>query len=512
MSDFCKILIIDDEFIMRQGLKHMIEWEKEGFQIVGEAANGKEGLEMIENLHPHIVLCDIVMPVMDGVDFSKVVQITYPEIQIIILSGYDNFEYVKGALLSGVADYVLKPTLKPAELLNTIRKSAERIPGVRLKKEQDAGLEKTLERYMLGFDTELNTGDINSHFLHTFYRVYAVNIKKCNEKGQDLSPLFYEKIERYLETLEYCCYKIAFVREELVCVILNYSARHRTDIEQAMYQMAEQLKLIYPRVFSVLSKGFSKLTDLKKIYENEIVPVVDRAFYYKDEHLRILDETITQKAKIKKFDYNKYTNYLSSKRFAEALELLQKYLNEALDAQTDEYRVKNQVKNMLYNFLDALDAKQETKDNMRYNFFGLIDHAFYVEECREAFDHIDQKLTEFLKADSEGNDIRIRRILDYIAENYCENLDLAEIAEVFSFNYYYLSTYFNQHMEEGFSEYLNRIRVEHACRMLEDNRYTIAQISGAVGYSDHSYFCRVFKKITGETPSAWRRESRLRDL
>ena len=95
MNDYCKILIIDDEYIMRQGIKHMLDWERQGFQIVGEAANGKEGLELLASLHPHIVLCDIVMPQMDGVDFSKVVQKIYPEIQIIILSSYDNFNYVK---------------------------------------------------------------------------------------------------------------------------------------------------------------------------------------------------------------------------------------------------------------------------------------------------------------------------------------------------------------------------------------------------------------------------------
>lgn len=98
MEDYCKLLIIDDEFIMRQGLKHMVNWEQEGFQIVGEAANGKEGLELIEKLKPHIVISDIVMPVVNGVDFVSAAKELYPDLQIIILSGYDNFDYVKSTL------------------------------------------------------------------------------------------------------------------------------------------------------------------------------------------------------------------------------------------------------------------------------------------------------------------------------------------------------------------------------------------------------------------------------
>lgn len=89
--------------------------------------------------------------------------------------------------------------------------------------------------------------------------------------------------------------------------------------------------------------------------------------------------------------------------------------------------------------------------------------------------------------------------------NYKEEMDLSDLAKNFSFNYSYLSTYFNTRMGEGFSEYLNRIRIHHACLYLEKHEMPISSVSEMVGYSDQSYFCRVFKKITGETPSAYRR-------
>ena len=177
MNDYCKILIIDDEYIMRQGIKHMLDWERQGFQIVGEAANGKEGLELLASLHPHIVLCDIVMPQMDGVDFSKVVQKIYPEIQIIILSSYDNFNYVKGALQNGAVDYVLKPTLNPQELLGILKTTALRIPGMVLMKEDGISLEKSLEGYLMGRSKEFAGPEIVERFPYTFYRVFGMCIR-----------------------------------------------------------------------------------------------------------------------------------------------------------------------------------------------------------------------------------------------------------------------------------------------------------------------------------------------
>ena len=131
MESYCKILIIDDEIIMRQGIKYLLDWEKEGFQIAGEASGGREGLELVEELQPHIILCDMVMSGMDGVEFTEIVKKKYPNIQIIILSGYDNFEYVRSSLMNGASDYILKPMLKPETLLETLRRTAKKIPGFR---------------------------------------------------------------------------------------------------------------------------------------------------------------------------------------------------------------------------------------------------------------------------------------------------------------------------------------------------------------------------------------------
>ena len=130
MKELCKILIVDDELLVRQGLRHHLNWEQHGFQIVGEAANGKEALEMVKRLNPHIVITDIVMPVMDGEQFTRVLKAHYPHIEVIVLSSYGQFHYVRSTFQSGVVDYILKPKLETDELLKVLYDTARKIPGV----------------------------------------------------------------------------------------------------------------------------------------------------------------------------------------------------------------------------------------------------------------------------------------------------------------------------------------------------------------------------------------------
>lgn len=184
------MLVIDDEFITRQGIKHMILWEQEGFQIVGEASNGQEGLEMIEKYQPEIVLADIVMPVLNGIDFSLILQEKYPDIKLIILSSYDNFEYVRTTLLNGAVDYVLKPTLNPEILLRALKKAARNIPGFQLDRKEKVDIGTQLERYLTGYSETLEEEGLKNCFPYLNYRIFAVDMKKaCKNNRRQMEQL-----------------------------------------------------------------------------------------------------------------------------------------------------------------------------------------------------------------------------------------------------------------------------------------------------------------------------------
>jgi len=121
------VLIVDDEKLLRQGFIHMADWQREGFEIVGEASNGVDALQQIGKVHPHIVVTDIKMPYMDGIELTKAIKTQYGEqIQVIVLSSFNDYEYVKETLKSGAVDYILKPRMKVSELLDALGKAKER--------------------------------------------------------------------------------------------------------------------------------------------------------------------------------------------------------------------------------------------------------------------------------------------------------------------------------------------------------------------------------------------------
>lgn len=185
--------------------------------------------------------------------------------------------------------------------------------------------------------------------------------------------------------------------------------------------------------------------------------------------------------------------------------MLRQYNLLALEAFMDIFRLKNQMKNMIYQFLDLLQLSAQEQEEYREDFFAEINSAAYREEYLCCLEEILERLLELSGQSQSPGDKRMDKMLSYIAANYQEDLRLEDLAQEFNFNYHYLSAYFRSRMKEGFSDYLNRLRIEKACELLEDASLSIAQISSLVGYSEHSYFCRVFKKITGETPSVFRR-------
>jgi YesN/AraC family two-component response regulator len=162
---------------------------------MGEAANGKDAMDQIEKLQPQIVISDVVMPLMDGVDFTVAVHHRYPHIQMIILSGYDNFEYVKQTLMQGVVDYILKPTLTPHELLGVLQKAAARIPGWHPDHAMTGETaEELLKELLLG---ETKTGEeLQKVFAASYYCMYAVTIAHGSERAAETAELLCEKIQR----------------------------------------------------------------------------------------------------------------------------------------------------------------------------------------------------------------------------------------------------------------------------------------------------------------------------
>lgn len=507
METYCKILIIDDEFIMRQGMKHMLDWESEGFKIVGEATNGQEGLDLIEKIRPDIVIADIVMPVLDGIEFSEIIRQKYPEIQLIVLSSFDKFEYVKSTLLNGAVDYILKPTLNPEILLKTLNKAVRKIPGMKLVKGNQMSPSVQIEKVLLGYQDKFEEVSFTEVFPYTLFRMCGTNLKQmCRGRKENMARME-EMIAGFFEIqADYVTIPV-FLDEEFLYCIYNYRIKDEkkvlADIETCISKAAE----IQTETFFVVSKNFSNVQEIKQCYQTELQPLINHGFYYPNRNLLIVE----QKPELKKeerFAFENYTTALHHGQFDTAFQMFWEYVQYICGQQVDEVRMKNLTKNLLYNYLIETEKYGVQGESLRNTYFTEIDNAGNVERFQKVMEELRAELEQVQEGKLNVEDEKIMIIKNYINEHLGEDLSLGALADKFGFSYHYLSYYFNKQSKEGFSEYLNRVRIEKACSLLKNGEYSISEISEQVGYSDNTYFSRIFKKMTGETPSNYRRMHR----
>ena len=464
MSDLCKVLIVDDEYIMRQGIKHLVNWDKEGFLIVGEATNGKEALIMVEELKPHIVVMDVVMPVMDGVELTKEVHEKYPDIKIIVLSGFDDFCYVKETLKNGAMDYILKPTLTGEVFLEALKRAADSIPGFSLSGNSNLSLNHALEWYIAGYSDSMNIQDFPEFAKLNTYRMFAVDINYAFENDNDYVAKIRKEIRKTLDEAEIIFGRTVIDNRNLIYVF-NYDIVYEIGVLEKLSRIAERVKNVKPKGFFVLSKRFEKIQDVREIYL-QVESQINSGFYYDNKSILNMEYSKEIQKEIPKFDYNDFS----------------------YDLRNGEYDID--------------------VEPMRRKYFKEIEETIYVTDFLKKLDEILDEIKKAFAENMTGTDRVMNKITKHILEHYMEPLDLDSLAKEFNYNYNYLSSYFNSKNKEGFSGYLNKIRIEKSCEILKKEDIPISDVSTMVGYSDHSYFCRVFKKTTGYTPSVYRRRFR----
>lgn len=510
MDNLCKILIVDDEYLLRQGIKHLINWEEEGFEIIGEASNGKEALELVEKVKPHIILSDVVMPVIDGINLSKIIKAKYPEIQIIILSSYNDFKYVKDTFKVGVNDYILKPTLNPKELISLLKNATDNIPNFVLstpKNLEELDFTNFLVKLISGFKVSFSKEKINEFLPYNCFLLLGTNLKKSFINNSScLKSILSEICKNNLKDTLY--YEIN-ISSNLFLLLINFNSKDKNIILNRVDKLCLSNKEKFCKLFFAVSKPFDSIYELNDIFTHDFKPLLGYKFYLKNKYI-INSKDIVKKNFKNKFDFKYYSNEAYMLNIEAALNYLRNYISFCIEnLSLSEFDLKALFENSIYsiiNILDELNFDIEEIDNLKIEYFQKIDNAEYADELLNFVNVLEEKFNNLLKCqESSFNRHILSKIIEYMYEHYADQLSLKELSDKFHFNYYYLSSYFSSHNKEGFSEYLNKIRVEKASKLLCDESISVSEISYMVGYSDHSYFCKVFKKLKKVTPSKYRK-------
>ena len=515
-NKWCKVLIVDDELLIRQGIKHSIDWEKEGFKIIGEAANGEEALDLIETLSPHIVITDMVMPVMDGEELTKAIKEDYPQIEIIILSSFGEFDYVRSTFQLGVSDYILKPKLEGADLLKALQHAAHKIPGVTLVKNRDGdeevSIERMIEKVMAGYGVEENSALIEIFFSKSHYCLLGIDFKAyTNHKKSAIRPLV-EEIAAEIKS-NFTDIKIHQLPEaqNLSTFLFNFNLNQLQTIKEFTNRISKSLTFVDTKVGWALTEPFTQFLDLKQVYEKKLLPLTQYRFYLPDRSVMIYDEIPSARHINEPFQLTKFTELFQRQQFKAAFLYLEAYTEDlAHQYTTDESAFKSLLGNVVFNvviLLGNMEYDSQEIEKEKYAYISSIDGALNVNEALALLDEFLTKAKALIEVVlTNPNQPSMQRLLDYIHEHYAEPLNLTEMGKKFHYNPSYLSNYFSDNNHQSFSEYLKQVRIEKSIELLQEDEISIAKISALVGYSDHSYFCRVFKSYMGVSPSSYRRQ------
>lgn len=521
MSDMYKVLIVDDEMLIRQGIRHILNWEQYGFQIVGEAPNGKEALGLIETLHPHIVLTDIVMPIMDGEELARVIKQRWPEIEVIILSSFSEFDYVRSTFQSGVSDYILKPHLESGMLLEVLNKTVLNIPltrGDKIQISEEKSMIPFLEGMLSGFEIDMNPNIVQQWLPYPSYYLLATSIFKGTDETHteqrqqqgavvttSLKALYPEMV-----MIELTNHRISG-DPQLSLYLLNLNG---VDSEQLPYS----LKTLHPSSVSedgtvmwVLSRSFNHWSELREAYQDSLLPLLQYRFFLWRDIALMPGELPNSTEEVKEFQLQVFTEGIRKFQFSEAFQQLRLQINEySLYYRGDVFEFKSFIGNVIFNVIHVLsnvNHSLKTLEETKYTYFKMIDEAHHIDEISRLLESFQLQIEQSIRSakDKQNGNPNMKLLLEYIAEHYSEPINLTEMAMLFHFNPSYLSSFFATHHHEGFKEHLNRLRVDKASELLRRGEIPISEISSMVGYGDHSYFCKVFKKSTGLSPSQYRR-------
>lgn len=497
---------MEDEYRIREGIKHLVDWEANGLSIVGEAGNGKEAVEKIERLHPHIVITDILMPEMSGVELIKIIRSRYPTIQVLVLSGYSDYEYVRAAFQYGAKDYILKPMLNSKDLLNMLQKLIAKVPGLVLHQGGPPTRERLLESLLSGFLKQNDIEDFNKQFKGPAYLLMGINVSYVFEKRQDMQyhvELLQETAKRYFPDINFTC---TVLQDEIVLLMLNLDPCKYEEALINLKNTAKQYAEYCGDAFFVCSVLIHKAEDIKRVYQGQLIDLMQERFYQKGVYF-LLQSDMKYSSNVLAFDKEEFSELLRQDRLKEAIELLKEAIIKVIQYRSmSELELKSLVQSALYEIMERCEKAGTDEDKtacIKRDFIVRISNVRFADSLLAVVNEIAQEIEKFYVPQTPPMD----KILKYINNHYSEHLTLADLAERFNFNYYYLSAYFNTKYAENFSEYLNNIRIAKAKQLLQDRNIPVAEVGNMVGYTDNSYFARVFKKHTGMTPSKCREKN-----
>ena len=507
-----KVLIIDDEKWVSEVIKMLIPWEDYGFTIARCCANGQEALEAVREEEPRLVFTDIRMPGMDGIEFLKEVSEANPELLCVVISGYNDFEYAKGALTYGAIGYLLKP-IDEDELTQIVKKARLLIndrdkktnESKKFREQYESSMEQLRNAYFekvisgkVSPDMEYINYELKHNFKNTAFQM--IIFSRTGEGKGNLADIISRAL--WKGQLPSLCYDVSIIEyRNKVVSLFNYEPAPDGAFPDTRDAMIRQIVYNNTGMFAYVGEVFGSISELKDEYEK----------LNKIELIRLLRENKNIFYLEQYKGYGRGPELLSPGFSYELVRLvsagervrLVRTVNSNLDmiiklAGTNPVALKSGVSEMIYAMLAVGGPEGTEPDDL---LAGVSD----ISDIRKITENLaDRILLSRVNEQSERSRSVTERVVDYINTGYMNNISLTDVSEKYNLNPNYLSDIFSKNIGVTFKEYLTNTRMNAAKDLLKDTNYKIAEVAQMVGYNDVKNFSRIFKKYVGINPVEYR--------
>lgn len=533
-----KIFLVEDEYVVREGIKNNIDWAKEGFIFSGEAADGELAFPLIQAEQPDIIITDIKMPFMNGLDLSRLVVKALPQSKIIILSGHEEFSYAQEAIKIGVTEYLLKP-IKSTELIETVKRIGKQIIAEREERENYERYKREMEENetekMRRLFNEMITGTLSiakilergkEYGIELSAKLYQIILFKYNIKNKDeIYSREILELEKEINSVNSRYDNIImFDRaiEGIAFLIKGDSSGHLDSTREAFISRLKDVMEKYPhiRYFGGIGIQVDRLTALSQSYEsaarafsyrfifenNDIISSNQvLSFYRQDE-----DDTVLSEIELESLDLKKADAFLKSGEAEEITYFVEEFLKSVGSASEKSFLFKQYIIMNIYFTVVAFLKEIGSPDlSIEEPFKGLegIKEMYY--DNQKAKDYIIRIFSAAIERRDALRNKRYNRIIDqakeYINRHFAdEDISLYETAAYVNLSPSHFSSVFSKETGKSFIRYLTDLRMSKAREMLKCTDMRCSDISIAVGYKDAHYFSYLFKKIHNCSPMQYR--------
>lgn len=522
-----RIIIIDDEPLILAGIASLIIWENYECTIIGKATNGPSAYDMIMDLQPDIVITDIRMPVLSGLDLVEKCKESGCNFAFIVLTNLEEFHLVKKALSLGASDYLVKIDLNEEALVTALERAKEayelqvnkqhRIADRHLRSNQE-DLAKTIFRRLFLSHEEVSEipAELEEQYPAPFVILFSLNPIHIDFEAGGESYDLHSVSRQLIDILGgiaarfFFHYTILEYRQDtfLITASLKGESFSQSIIKDFCQKFSVALKTYFElsAVYGV-SRGKEKIAELPQAFTEALTAL---EFYYFDSSTQVVfyEGQASHISQAKKFNINVFKKELAafisqndSEKLASIFEDIITLFRENKPHKEQATSACINIYTYLYSFFETGDDSYQDIFPYTINIAGQLNHFNSLEDILEWLRSFCQKLCRLL---NDRKSTRSDKLVDfarcYINEHYMEKLTLADVAEALNISSGHLSNTFKKLTGTTLSDYIAQVKIQHAMELIDTHQYLMYEISDKLGFDNPYYFSKVFKKVTGISP------------